>query len=95
MKRPLDIIPELVNAVYSTTTDSVVRHNGVLYVIREHIHDRSSLRSLVSLYQGNLVVHSIKPSFRQSYGNEPQYNILYTVIDPNRVASQVRLHISK
>lgn len=97
MNRPLDIIPELANAVYSITSEPAFYNNGVLYVVRNYVLDRNGLRMLVATHQGNLVIHSLTiydSYYSQSRGGE-QYIIRYAIIDPSRVATSVKFHITK
>lgn len=94
MKRPLDIIPKLVNAKYSVTASPVIRYKGVLYVVKQNLHDLDSLCALVDAQKYNLMIYSIQSVLSLYYDNL-RFNVQYAIIDPQRVASVVKLRIKK
>ena len=99
MQRPLDIIPELVGAVYNTTTASTLVHKGTLYVLRDMSYSHSSLVGLVVSNGANLFVHSIWMSdslaIYGSHRREQTYRVRCAVVKPDRATTQLRLRIMK
>lgn len=94
MKRKLDIIPELLDAVYGTTKNSIINHNGVLYAVKDHIHDKRELINIIKHHGKNILIYSIR-LLQQSYCNNDKFIVQYVIINPERVASQCKLRIIK
>lgn len=94
MKRKLDIIRELVNAVYGTTQNSIINHNGVVYVVKDHIHDKNELINIIKHHGKNILIYSIR-LIQQSYYTNDKFIVQYAIIDPEKVASQCKLRIIK
>lgn len=101
MQRPLDIIPELVGAIYSTTTAPAFVYEGTLYTVRDSIYSHTSLIGMVSAHGGDLFVHSIqkddglRSNVYGSYRREQHYLLRSVLVKPDRAASRFGMHILK
>ena len=105
--RPLDLIPELIDANYSVAFTPVVVYNGVLYLTSQRNQDEESIVGLVKKFGPHLWVYAAArgpalPRSFEEYRNGKKrttianfYSINYTIVDPDRVESRVKLRVVK